>query len=247
MELTPENLTALAVDAGLLILMAWFIILLLILREFRRFAVEVSNSQQMDSDTYSVCQESVEKALKYTDDNSHTLSDLIDIQKALEAQVLQIKAQNDRMLSDQDKESIDALTSKLTKSHQLITKLRTDLDRSVRGLRTAKSKLLKQHDTVESLRREKAQIEKEFDQLEHEYIQISESGGASDSLKEHQKEKEQLLSTIENYKRKLASAADVEQLTKELLNAKQQLKHIAKEKRFVEKKYLELLNEQSQE
>tara|TARA_Y100001956_G_C4128454_1_gene191855 strand:+ start:4430 stop:5167 length:738 start_codon:yes stop_codon:yes gene_type:complete len=245
MELSAENLTALAIDAGLLIVLAWFIVLWLILREFRRFAVQVSGNQQMDSDTYSLCQESVEKALNYTHDNSATLNDLIEIQKALETQVSQIKAENDRMLSEQDKESIDALTSKLNKSHQLITKLRTDLDRSVRGLRTAKSKLLKQHDTVTSLRQEKEQIEKEFDQLEHEYIQISESGGSSDSFKEHQREKEQLLATIENYKQKLASVGEVDQLNKELASTKQQLKHVTKEKNFVEKKYLELVKEQN--
>ncbi|KHD26764.1 chromosome partitioning protein ParA [Vibrio caribbeanicus] len=246
MTLTPENLTALAVDAGLLILLAWFIVLWLILREFRRFAMEVSGNKAMDSATYSLCQESVDKALNYTNDNSQTLNDLIEIQQALEAQVSQIKAENDRMLSEQDKETVDALTSKLSKSHQLITKLRTDLDRSVRGLRKAKSKLAKQHDTVESLRQEKAQIEKEFDQLEYEYIQISESGGAPDSFKQHLQEKEQLLATIDNYKKKLASVGDIDQLKQELANVKQQLKHITKEKDFVEKKYLDLINENGQ-
>ncbi|MDN3684572.1 hypothetical protein QW180_17245 [Vibrio sinaloensis] len=38
--------------------------------------------------------------------------------------------------------------------------------------------------------------------MKNEYIQISEAGNVADVLKEHQQEKERLLSTIENYKKK---------------------------------------------
>lgn len=136
--ISPENLTALAIDLGLLILLAWFVILLLILREFRHFAREVVSSKEMDRDTYELCQQSVDKALSYTADNSDTLNDLIIIQQALESQVSQIKAAKGE-LSMQEKESIDELNQKLNKSHRLIKKLKGDLDKSVKGLKRAKS------------------------------------------------------------------------------------------------------------
>ncbi|WP_394144224.1 chromosome partitioning protein ParA [Vibrio atypicus] len=246
MEFNSDTIVALAVDAGLFILLVWFIILLLILREFRKFAVQVSgnNGTKNDDETYTLCQQSVEQALNYANENSDTLNDLVAIQQALELQVSQIKSENDRMLSEQDQATVDELNIKLSKSHQLIRKLRGDLDKSVKGLRSAKSKLLKQHDTVESLRSEKTKIEKEFEQLEHEYIQISESGGVADSTKVYQREKEQLLATIESYKQKLATIGDSAELQQELEATKNQLRHIAKEKQFIEKKYIELTKNQ---
>ncbi len=241
MNLDTDILITLAINAGLLILLLWFIILWLILREFRRFGVEVSGNKAIDPATYALCQQSVESALNYSADNSNTLNDLVDIQQALEDQVAQIRAENDRMLSEQDNGTIDSLNTKLSKSHQLINTLRINLDKSVRGLRKAKSKLAQQNTTVEGLRMEKLQLEKEFAQLENEYIQISGAGNVTDVLKEHQQEKERLLNTIENYKKKLSSIADIEQLKSELLSANQQLQHMSKEKEFIEKKYLELV------
>ena len=103
---------ALAIDAGLLVLLGWFVILLLILREFRHFATQVAGSNNLDKETYELCQTSVDKALNYTAENSDTLNDLILIQQALEAQVTQIKlAKNE--LSEQEQASIDELNQKL--------------------------------------------------------------------------------------------------------------------------------------
>lgn len=243
MDLDTDVLITVAINAGLLILLLWFVVLWLILREFRRFGVEVSQGNSIDPATYALCQQSVEKALNYSDDNSRTLNDLVDIQQALEEQVAQIRAENNRMLNEQDNSTIESLNSKLNRSHQLISTLRMNLDKSVRGLRKAKSKLAQQNNTVEGLKLEKLQLEKEFAQLENEYIQISEAGNVADVLKEHQLEKERLLNTIENYKNKLSSSEDIEQLKSQLLNANQQLKHLNKEKAFIEKKYLELVNE----
>ncbi|NOI83587.1 chromosome partitioning protein ParA [Vibrio tubiashii] len=244
-RLTLENLIALAVDFGLLILLVWFIILLLILREFRQFARQVVSGRDMDRNTYELCQQSVDKALGYTADNGDTLNDLILIQQALESQVSQIKAAKGE-LSEQEKESIDELNQKLNKSHRLIKKLKGDLDRSVKGLRNAKSRLLKQTDTVESLQLEKEQLEKQFEQLEQEYIQISESGGSATLAKEFQQEKQQLLDQLEEYKQQAGSQGDMAGLAAELEASKQQLHHMTKEKDFVEKKYLELLQEAEQ-
>lgn len=246
MDLAPlmssENLMALAIDLGLLILLVWFIILLLILREFRYFARQVVNSHDMDKDTYNLCQQSVDKALGYTAENSETLNDLIIIQQALESQVSQIKAAKED-LSEQEQASIEELNQKLNNSHRLIKKLKGDLDKSVNGLRRAKNKLMQQTDTVESLQIEKQQLEKQFDQLEQEYIQISEAGGAASLAQEFQQEKLQLLEQIEQYKQKLSAQGDTAALSAELEASQQQLHHMGKEKEFVEKKYLELLEE----
>ncbi len=241
-RLTLENLIALAVDFGLLILLVWFVILLLILREFRQFARQVVSGRDMDRNTYELCQQSVDKALNYSAENGDTLNDLILIQQALESQVSQIKAAKGE-LSAQEKESIDELNQKLNKSHRLIKKLKGDLDKSVKGLRNAKSRLLKQTDTVESLQLEKEQLEKQFEQLEQEYIQISESGGTANLAKEFKQEKQQLLDQLEEYKQQANSQDDIAGITAELEASKQQLHHMAKEKDFVEKKYLELLQE----
>ncbi|WP_100754255.1 chromosome partitioning protein ParA [Vibrio salilacus] len=246
MDLAPlmssENLVALAIDFGLLILLAWFIILLLILREFRHFARQVVNHRDMDKGTYDLCQQSVDKALNYTAENSDTLNDLIIIQQALESQVSQIKAAKED-LTEQEQASIEELNQKLNNSHRLIKKLKGDLDKSVNGLRRAKNKLMQQTDTVESLQIEKQQLEKQFEQLEQEYIQISEAGGAASLAQEFQQEKQQLLERIEQYKKKLSTQGDTAALNAELEASQQQLHHLGKEKEFVEKKYLELLEE----
>jgi chromosome segregation ATPase len=240
--MTTENLMALAIDLGLLVLLGWFIILLLILREFRHFALQVSAGNNLDKETYELCQTSVDNALSYTAENSDTLNDLILIQEALESQVSQIKmAKNE--LSGQEQASIDELNQKLSKSHRLIKKLKGDLDKSVKGLRQTRNKLLKQTDTVDSLQQEKQQLEKQFEQLEQEYIQITEAGGSDNLAKELQKERQQMMATIEDYKQKLTSQGDIEELSAQLEASQQQLHHMAKEKDFVEKKYLELIEE----
>ncbi|MCG9598985.1 chromosome partitioning protein ParA [Vibrio sp. Isolate25] len=241
--LTAENLVALAIDMGLFILLVWFVILLLILREFRHFAREVVHGQNMDRNTYELCQQSVDSALNYTAENSDTLNDLIIIQQALEAQVSQIKSANEGGLSAQDQESIEDLNQKLSKSHQLIKKLKGDLNRSIKGLRKAKNKLLKQSDTVESLQQEKEQLEKQFEQLEQEYVQISEAGGFNKLEQDYQQERQQLLGIIETYKKKAAEKGDIAEVRTQLEAVQQQLHHITKEKDFVEKKYLDLIKE----
>lgn len=61
-----------------------------------------------------------------------------------------------------------------------------------------------------------------------------------------QEEKQQMLEQIEEYKQRLASQGNTEALEAELEASKQQLHHMSKEKDFVEKKYLELLEEAEQ-
>ncbi|MEF1284909.1 hypothetical protein QTN94_13285 [Vibrio sp. M250220] len=52
-----------------------------------------------------------------------------------------------------------------------------------------------------------------------------------------------MLAAIEAYKQKLAEKGDVDSLTAKLEASQQQLHHMTKEKDFVEKKYLELVQE----
>ncbi|MDN3608716.1 chromosome partitioning protein ParA [Vibrio ostreicida] len=241
--LTTENLVALAIDLGLFILLVWFIILLLMLREFRHFARQMSGSNDMDQQTYSLCQESVDNALNYTAENTDTLNDLIIIQQALEAQVSQLKSASHGGLSEEDQRSIDDLNQKLNNSHKLIKKLKGDLNRSVKGLKQAKNKLVKQSDTVESLQQEKEQLEQQFSQLEQEYVEISEAGGFNKIEQEYQQERKQLLGIIETYKKKLAEQGSSGDLAAQLETIQQQLHHTTKEKDFIEKKFLALVEE----
>ena len=124
-------------------------------------------------------------------------------------------------------------------------KLKGDLDRSMEGLRKAKNKLDKQSDTVDSLRQEKEQLEKQFEQLEKEYMQVSESGGFNKMEKEYHQERQQLLNIIENYKKKISEQPEggAGPSNEEIEAIQQQLHHVTKEKEFVEKKYLDLLEE----
>lgn len=244
-----ELLLMLGINLGLMILLVWFVLLWLMLREFRKaIHPKEANAESLAASptTVAMCEESVNHALHYSNENRDTLNALIQIQKALEKQVAEIRAASPNP-SEHDLASIEALNQKLSKSQQLIRKLRGDLDKSVRGLRQVKAKLLEQNDTVDGLRKQKEEIEKQFEQLEREYIMISESGGFQDVEQGFQKEKEQLLATIENYKQQLAnqapasaSGAASDELKQKLLAMQKQLMHVNKEKAFIEQKYLEL-------
>ncbi|EIZ1174003.1 chromosome partitioning protein ParA [Vibrio vulnificus] len=244
-----ELLLMLGINLGLMILLVWFVLLWLMLREFRKaIHPKEANAESLAASptTVAMCEESVNHALHYSNENRDTLNALIQIQQALEKQVAEIRAASPNP-SEHDLASIEALNQKLSKSQQLIRKLRGDLDKSVRGLRKAKAKLLEQNDTVDGLRKQKEDIEKQFEQLEREYIMISESGGFQDVEQGFQKEKEQLLATIENYKQQLANQAPAsasgaagDELKQKLLAMQKQLMHVNKEKAFIEQKYLEL-------
>lgn len=146
-------------------------------------------------------------------------------------------------VSAEEQASIDDLNLKLNKSHQLIRKLKGDLDKSVKGLKVTRKKLFNQADTVEGLREQNAALEKDFEKLEQEYIQISEAGGFQDLAIQYQTEKEELLNTIEEYKQQAkqgASSEELDAMRQELEETQQQMLHLTKEKDFVENKYLDL-------
>ncbi|MEZ8826789.1 chromosome partitioning protein ParA [Vibrio amylolyticus] len=245
--MTEEILGMLAIDLGLLVLTGWFIILLLIIREFRKFARSFTKeSPSMDKNTLQMCQQSVDNALNYTSENNDTLNDLIQLQQALESQMAMLRSSTAQHITPEEQASIDDLNLKLNKSHQLIRKLKGDLDKSVKGLRVTRKKLFTQTDTVDSLREENAALEKDFEKLEQEYIQISEAGGFQDLAIQYQTEKEQLLNTIEEYKQQAeqgGSSEDLDAMRQELEQVQQQMQHLNKEKDFVENKYLDLVKE----
>ncbi|MBE4620901.1 GumC domain-containing protein [Vibrio navarrensis] len=250
-ELGPDLLMTLAINLGLLILLLWFVILWLMLREFRQALGSSAKGGALSQSAQALCEESVNHALNYSNENRETLNALVQIQQALEQQVAEIRAASSGH-SREEQASIELLNQKLSKSHQLIRKLKGDLDKSTRGLRKAKSILLEQNDTVAGLRQQKEAIEKQFEQLEREYIMISESGGFQDIEQNFAKEKEQLLATIENYKRQLANqmasapqASELNELKQQLATSQKQLLHLGREKAFIEKKYLELSASQS--
>lgn len=250
-QIDTNLLLSLAINSGLVILLFWFLILYLMLRELRKFTVQI-RTKELDDDERRKHQESFENAIKDAKNNNETLNALVQVHKALENQLSSIQSSS-APRSEQELEAIDDLNNKLNKSHQLIKKLKNDLNSSVGKLRKAKGILLEKDDTVESLRQQKEDIEKQFEHLEKEYIMISENGGVLESREEFRKEKQKLQATIDDYKRQLSAQpgsgstdSDSAELKQKLIAMQKQIQHQAKEKEFIEKKYLELVNSSSE-
>lgn len=255
-QLLTENVVkALALDFGLLILAAWFFILLLILREFRHFARTVAGNGT-DQKLLALVQKSVDNALVTVSDNTKTLNDLIEVHHALENQVTTIKqSTSSNQMTAADQSALDDLNKKLDSSHLLIKKLKSDLERSIQGLKRTKEKLYSQFQTVEGLKAENDKLQKNFTQLEQEYIQISQANG----IQKIEQEKKELIDTLNQYKRQIEEQdqaisqlkeqgsgdgnLEIEAVQEELSQAQQKLQNLTKEKDFVEKKFLTLLKE----
>ncbi|MDE3274147.1 chromosome partitioning protein ParA, partial [Pseudoalteromonas sp. G4] len=243
-------LEILALDLGLLILAGWFVILWLIIREFRKFAFKVSGgSQVVDDKLISEYQDSIEMALNYSAENRDTLDALIRVQQGLENKLANIKASTSDHISKEEKASMDDLNARLQKAHQLIKKLKGDLDTSVKKLRTTREKLYSQYDTVERLTKENKKISEQFEQLEREYVQLTSNSSSSSNSEENNN----LKRALQQYKKQMAEQDQVIQqlmaqgadntdvgeakiLQQKLLEAEERLTHLVKEKDFVEKK-----------
>lgn len=253
-------LQVLAIDLGLLILLGWFLILLLIIREFRQFATNIANgNKEQDNKTLEMCQRSIDSALNYIGDHANTLNELIRVQQLLEKQVINIKESTDDHISKEEKQELAKLNAQLKLSHQLIRKLKGDLDSSVKRLGKTREKLYAQYDQVEILRREKEELEKKVNALENAPSGSGHWMGQDELKRQHQNEKESLLKALAQYKRQMAEQEQAisqlmtqtdnqsdEQLAKlqtEIVDMQRQLTNMNKEKDFVEKKFLELLNE----
>ena len=256
--LPSKVLQILALDLGLLILAGWFFILLLIIREFRHFAQRVTTNAPSDQ-TLEMCQKAIDNAMSYANDNAETLNELIKVQQALEAQLSEVKESTQDHVSKEEQALINDLNQKLNRSHKLIRKLKGDLDTSAKRLKATREKLYDQYDTVERLRKEKTEVEKKYNRLEQEFHHVAKGGNAKELEREHQVEKQNLLATLNQYKRQIeeqdsairqlleqgavAGDTDVQSIKQELETTKNQLKHMTKEKNFVEGKFLELLKQ----
>ncbi|MBE4588371.1 hypothetical protein [Vibrio navarrensis] len=91
-ELGPDLLMTLAINLGLLILLLWFVILWLMLREFRQALGSSAKGGTLSQSAQALCEESVNHALNYSNENRETLNALVQIQQALEQQVAEIRA-----------------------------------------------------------------------------------------------------------------------------------------------------------
>lgn len=250
-------LEILALDLGLLILAGWFVILWLIIREFRKFAHKAGGGgQTIDDKLISEYQDSIEMALNYSAENRDTLDALIRVQQGLENQLASIKASTSDHISKEEQASMDDLNARLQKAHKLIKKLKGDLDTSVKKLRTTREKLYSQYDTVERLTKENKKMSEQFEQLEREYLQLSQSPSPVSNTEENNN----LKRALQQYKKQMAEqdqviqqlmaqgadntdAGEAKKLQQKLLEAEERLTHLGKEKDFVEKKFLDLLQQ----
>ncbi|WMN60438.1 chromosome partitioning protein ParA [Pseudoalteromonas xiamenensis] len=251
-------------NLGLLILAGWFLILLLILREFRHFIHNTTSSRgQDDSEILAMCRESVDNALSYVKSHADTISELAKIQLSLESQLAEVRSSSQTQISDQDQATIDELNRKLMRSHALIKKLKGDLDKSVEKLHVTRRKLYDQYETVESLQKEKEELLDKYAQLEQQLEEQSSATG-SQSVQSltltFEQEKRDMLAALQNYRRQIAeqnqaiqqlelqhtttaNQGQVSEIKKELEQTQSALKHLTKEKNFIESKYLQLVKE----
>ena len=255
---TKQIIEFFALELGLLFMVAWFLILLLIIREFRHFAVQMNGKGgNNDNKSIEVCQESIEQALSYSARNKSTLNDLGSLQQELESQLTELKASTSDHISDKERSSMNTLNGKLKKAHKLIKKLRGDLDFSVNKLKGTRKKLFEQYDSIDSLKKENSKLQDEFERLEKEYEKIA-SSSAPDA-ESGSEELNAMKKTLMNYKNQMSEqeqviaqlmeqndkqgGEDVKSLQETLDNVQAQLQNTSKEKDFIEKKYLELVEQ----
>lgn len=257
-NLLPENVfQILAVDFGLLILAAWFFILLLILREFREFAIKVT-ANKLDDQTLSMCQNAIDNAMSYANDNAETINELIKVQHMLQSQLADVKSAAKEHATEEEKALIEDLNRKLTRSNKLVRKLKGDLDEGAKRLKSTREKLYSQYNAVEKLQKEKEEVEQRFAQLEKEFEEVAKGGNVEAVEREHQIEKQNLVQALAQYKKQieeqeqsiamlqqnnLNEGSDVRTVQKELAEAENKLKFMTKEKDFVENRYLDLLKQ----
>jgi len=252
-------LEILALDLGLLILAGWFLILWLIIREFRKFAAKVSgHNEGIDEKLVQSYQESIDMALNYSAENRDTLDELIRVQQGLEQQLADVKASTSDHISQEEQAQMDELNARLNKAHKLIKKLKGDLDSSVKKLKVTREKLYAQYDSVERLKKENAAITAQFEQLEKQYIQATnenslnrvdntqENNNLKRALSQYKRQMEEQDQVIQQLMEQGANAKndkETQQLQQKLVAAEGKLKNLTKEKDFVEKKFLDLLQQ----
>ncbi|MBL0688372.1 MULTISPECIES: hypothetical protein [Pseudoalteromonas] len=252
----PEVYHYIAINFGLLILAAWFYILLLILREFRAFALSmVKSNGTMDDATLAMCRESVDNAMSYVNDNRKTIAELISVQMLLQQQLTEVTSSTKDHVTEKEQQLIDDLNKKLKRSHQLIRKLKGDLDKSVEKLKVTRQKLYAQYDAVTVLQEEKDQLQADYEALKTASENSDKTSSTDTSSTPDQT---RLLNTLNEYKRQIAeqdqllqqlqlqtdgpeSSEELDTLKQELEKTQYALKHLTKEKKFIEGRYLEMM------
>ncbi|QTL36413.1 MULTISPECIES: chromosome partitioning protein ParA [Pseudoalteromonas] len=243
----------LAVNVGLLILAAWFYILLLILREFRHFAGTFLNHKQSTpehDELLAQCRESVARASQFTQQHSKTISELLQVQMTLENQLSQIRASTADHITKEEQSSINELNKKLIRSHKLIKRLKGELDNSGKKLRHVSSKLEHQFQSTDTLRQANTQLQEEIEQLRQD-----KAGASANAMSDQQtqtllnqykrqiEEQNQLIDQLSVEHEGDGSSAEVAALKAELEQTRQKLTHLSKEKNFVESRYLEAIKQ----
>ncbi|KZN34115.1 hypothetical protein N474_22590 [Pseudoalteromonas luteoviolacea CPMOR-2] len=241
-----------ALNFGLLILAAWFYILLLILREFRKFAgifmsgkgVNTSDSEEV----MALCKDSVDRASQFNIQHEQTISELLQVQTNLESQLAHIRASTADHITKEEQSSINELNKKLSRSHKLIRRLKGDLDISGKKLKYAKSKLEDQFQSVGTLQEENSSLQREIEQLKVEIQTVHQSAVPSNEqeihaiVKQYERQIEEQNQLIEQLSVEQPEH-DGEALQQELHQAKQKIKHLAKENKFIESRYLEAVKQ----
>ncbi|KZN49152.1 hypothetical protein N476_20145 [Pseudoalteromonas luteoviolacea H33] len=244
-----------ALNFGLLILAAWFYILLLILREFRKFAGVFMNNQTNSPESNEVvalCKDSVERATQFNNQHEQTITELLHVQANLENQLAQIRASTADHITKEEQASINELNKKLSRSQKLIKRLKGDLDMSGKKLKYAKTKLEDQFQSVGSLKQENTDLQKEIEQLKTQMKSVQ--------VSEHSPNEQEIQALVQQYERQIAEQnqlidqlsvdlpepsgdIDTKALETELQQAKQKIKHLTKENKFIESRYLEAVKQ----
>ncbi len=243
-----------ALNFGLLILATWFYILLLILREFRKFAVSITGKGRSNEDHEAVialCRESVQRASQFSEQHGKTLSELVQVQVGLEQQLAQIRSSTADHITKEEQASINELNKKLSRSHKLIRKLKGDLDVTAKKLNVAKTELEIKTSSFEDLQSSNQKLQNEVVALraqKEEWI--------SEPMAPASQNESEMATMLNNYKRQIneqnqlieqlslqtsgeVDPAEVAELQNELEQAKTKIKHLNKEKKFIEGRYLD--------
>ena len=269
----PEKvLEILAIDLGLLVIAGWFLILLFMFREFRVVSQAVNRlTGQLPNDANSsFYKKSLDDALASNNSNTETLNQLTEVHDILVSQLSQLHKSKTDPSNKEDEEKILVLEKELDHSQNLIKKLKVELVTSRKRLEHAKVKLRQQLGDIETLQQQSQRYQDENQQLVAQIENDEEKSQLVDQINQYTSQQTQLIAAANDYKEKLAqqnkelaylrqqkgaatnlkadeyaaqSKTKISQLEEQLRHAKDKSEQIEKEKSFLEKKFLDALNE----
>lgn len=269
----PEKvLEILAIDLGLLVIAGWFLILLFMFREFRIVSQAVNRltGQLPEDPSVSIYQKSVDEALASNNSNTDTLNQLTEVHDILVSQLSQLHKSNANRSTKEDEEKILVLEQELDHSQNLIKKLKVELVTSRKRLEQAKVKLRQQFGDIETLQQQSQRYQDENQQLMAQIENDEEKNQLVNQINQYTSQQTQLVAAANDYKEKLArqskelaylrqqkdatptaqagqtnaqSKAKINQLEEQLHQAIDKSEQIEKEKNFLEKKFLDAINE----